>query len=92
VPVAAVNQAQLNTLKAQISSTKKELDLAEAALKSKGDQINNVDSNIADQDLLKAESEYRAAVNKSQLHSYTSMITGKAVAQVTEAEVKNLEK
>jgi hypothetical protein len=31
-------------------------------------------------------------VNKSQLHSYTSMITGKAVAEVSEAEVKNLEK
>jgi hypothetical protein len=50
------------------------------------------DSNQIDEEVLKAEAEYRAAVNKSQLHSYTAMVRGKAVAEVTDSEVKSFEK
>jgi hypothetical protein len=90
---ATVNQAQLNTLKAQITSTKKELEIAEAAIKQQAaEDLKKNDPRQIEEELVRAEAEYRAAVNKSQLHSYTSMVTGKAVAEVTEAEVKNLEK
>jgi hypothetical protein len=89
---ANVNQSQLNTLKAQIASTKKELEIAEAAIKQARDEAKKNDPRAIEAELVNAEAEYRAAVNKSQLHSYTSMVTGKAVAEVTEAEVKNLEK
>jgi hypothetical protein len=92
VPIATVNQAQLNTLKAQLTSTKKELEVAESALKQAREDMKGLDRRPIEDELAKAEANYRAAVNKSQLHSYTSMITGKAVAEVTEAEVKNLEK
>jgi len=90
---AAVNQTQLNTIKTQIGSTKKELEVAEAAIKQQAaEDARNNDPRQIEEDLSRAEAEYRAAVNKSQLHSYTSMVTGKAVAEVTEAEVKSLEK
>jgi hypothetical protein len=90
---ANVNQAQLNTLKAQIASTKKELETAEAAVKQAREEAKKKnDPRAIEDELVKSEAEYRATINKSQLHSYTSMVTGKAVAEVTEAEVKNLEK
>ena len=91
-PVAIVNQAQLNILKAQLASTKKELEVAEAAVKQARNDAKTLDHGPIEDELAKAEANYRAAVNKSQLHSYTSMIAGKAVAEITEAEVKNLEK
>jgi hypothetical protein len=91
-PVVAVNQSQLNTLKVQIADTKKELEVAEAALKQAGDDMRKADPRPIEEEVNKAQAEYRAAVTNSQLHSYTAMITGKAVAEVTEAEVKTLEK
>jgi hypothetical protein len=92
VPVATVNQAQLNTLKAQLASTKKELEVAESAIKQAREDMKGLDRRPIEDELAKAEEDYRAAVRKSQLHSYTGMIKGKAAAEVTEAEVKNLEK
>jgi hypothetical protein len=89
---ANVNQAQLNTLKVQIASTKKELEIAETAVRQARDEAKKNDPRAIDNEIAKAEAEYRTAVNKSQLHSYTSMVTGKAVSEVTESEVKNLEK
>jgi len=91
-PIATVNQSQLNTLKAQIAGDKKELELAAAALKEAEDDMRRADPRPIEEEVRKAQAEYRAAVTKSQLHSYTAMITGKAVADVTEAEVKTLEK
>jgi hypothetical protein len=91
-PTANVNQAQLNTLKAQIVSTKKELDAAEAAVKQAMEDAKKNDPRVVEEELIKAEGDYRAAVGRSQLHSYAGMVTGKAVADVSESEVKNLEK
>jgi hypothetical protein len=91
-PTVAVNQTQLNTLKAQITTTGKERELAELALRQARGDAKKLDPRLIDDEVMRAEAEYRASVNKSQLHSYTSMITGKAVAEVTEAEVKSLEK
>jgi len=92
VQTAVVNQSQLNTLKAQIASTQKELELAQAAVKQADDDAKRIDPRQVDDELGKAEAEYRSAVDKSQLHSYAGMITGKASADVTEADVKRLEK
>jgi hypothetical protein len=79
-------------LKTQLANTKKELEAAEVAIKQAREDARTLDRRPIEDELARAEANYRAAVNKSQLHSYTSMVTGKAVAEVTEAEVKNLEK
>jgi hypothetical protein len=75
-----------------MASTKKELEAAEAAVRQARGEARKIDPRAIEQSLAKADAEYRTAVNKSQLHSYTSMVTGKAVAKVTEADVKSLEK
>jgi hypothetical protein len=91
-PLAIVNQQQLNTLKDQIASTRKELDAAKAGVQQAEEYAKTLDRRKIDDEIAKADATYRTAVNKSQLHSYTAMVTGKAVADVTDAEVKNLEK
>jgi len=79
-------------LKAQIASTKKELDVADVSVKHSEEEIKNNDPQLVEADLRKAQAEYRVAVNGSQLHSYTAMIRGKAVSEVSDSEVKNVEK
>jgi hypothetical protein len=91
-PIATVNQPQLNALKTQIAGAKKELEFAEAAVKQAEDDMRKTDPHLIEEEVNRVQAEYRATVTKSQLHSYTAMITGKAVADVTEAEVKTLEK
>ena len=90
--VPLVNQTQLKAVNAQIASTKKELDVAESAVKQAREDAKKNDPRLVEEELNSAEAAHRVAVNNSQLHSYTSMFTGKAVADVTDAEVKNLEK
>jgi hypothetical protein len=87
-----VSQIQLNAIKAQIASTRKELDIAEAAIQQIYGQQGASDPSQMDAEIRKAESEYRAAVNNSQLHNYTAMFTGKAVADVSDSDVRNFEK
>jgi hypothetical protein len=87
-----VNPTQLNVLKGQIASTKKELEAAQADVQKAEQYAKTIDLKDINTEVAQAEATYRAAVNKSQLHSYTAMVTGKAVADVTDAEVKNLEK
>jgi hypothetical protein len=91
-PIAAVNQAQFGLLKAQIASTQKELELAQSTVKQSEEDVRLVDSKAVDDELAKADAEYRSAVDTSQLYSYAGMLTGKAGADVTEADVKRLEK
>jgi Skp family chaperone for outer membrane proteins len=91
-PTATVNQTQLNAIKAQIANTQKDLDVAKPAVKQAEDELRNFDVRQLDAELATADAEYRAAVNQSQLHSYAAMVTGKAVADVSEADVKSLEK
>ena len=87
-----VSQIQLNALKGQIASTRKELEVAEAAVQQAYGQQKTFDPSQMDEELRKTEAEYRAAVNNSQLHTYTAMFTGKAVAEVTDSDVRNFEK
>jgi hypothetical protein len=91
-PYSTPNVAQLTAVKAQIASTKKEFDLREVELRQSYDAAKALDGRPIEDAVARAEAEYRAAVNNSQLHSYTAMVTSKAVSEVTEAEVKNLEK
>ena len=86
------NKTQTDLVRGQISSTKKELEIAETALKQSQDDAKRFDVSDIDGELAKATAEYRTVVNKSQLHSYTAMVTGKAVSDVTESDVKTLEK
>lgn len=87
-----VNRVQLNALLTQIAGAKHELSEAEAAIRQANENARKYDLRQIDDEIRKADAEYRAVVNKSQLHSYTAMVLGKAVSEVTESEVKNLEK
>ena len=89
---AAINQAQMNVLKVQMANTQKEFDSAQAAVRQAEDELRRQDARQLDPELAAAEADYRTAVNRSQLHSYAAMVTGKAVTDVTEADVKSLEK
>jgi hypothetical protein len=91
-PNVAVNAAQLKSVNAQIDSTKKAVDSAEADVRQSNEAFKALDGRPIEEGLARAEAEYRAAVNKSQLHSFTGMVRGKASSEVTEAEVKDLEK
>jgi hypothetical protein len=86
------NKAQTDALNAQIANTRKELEVAETSLRQAQDELRRFDPSTLEAELAKATAEYRTIVNKSQLHSYTAMVTGKAVSDVTESDVKNLEK
>ena len=90
-PTSITNQAQHRTLTTQLENTKKELDQAENALRDAGAERAKYDPQKISQQIASAEDDYRKAVARSQLHSYTSMIMRKAPADVSEAEVKALE-
>jgi hypothetical protein len=91
-PTATINQTQLNVLKGQIAGTQKELDSAQAAVKQAEEELRRLDPRQIDAELAAADAEYRAAVSRSQLHSYAAMLTGKAITDVSEGDVKSLEK
>jgi hypothetical protein len=89
--VAAVNRAQLKTLQDQLVNTKKELEEAESALGVAEASLAKLDLRPIDEKIAKAQNDYRIAIGRSQLHSYTSMIMRKAPGEVTESEIKSLE-
>ncbi len=92
VPTVVVNSQQINLIKDQIASTTKQIEETGADVRRAEEYAKTLDRRGVEDEVAKADAAYRAAVNKSQLHSYTAMVTGKAVADVTDAEVKNLEK
>jgi hypothetical protein len=91
-PRTTVNQKQLDALNAEIASTKKELEIAKSGVKQADDDVKKLDPKLIEEELVKAEAHYRQVVNKSQLHSFAAMLMGKAVSEVTESEVKAIEK
>ena len=91
-PASVANKAQQQMLQSQLNDAKKSRDSAEAALTQAQAKRATYDSRELDGNIVRANFEYNAAVSRSQLHSYTSMIMFKAPKDVTEAEVKNLEK
>jgi hypothetical protein len=72
--------------------SREELDAAQTAVRQAEDELRKLDVGQLDAEIAAADAEYRVAVNRSQLHSYAAMMTGKAVTDVSEADVKSLEK
>jgi hypothetical protein len=86
------NKAQLQTLQNQLIGAKKDRDDKEAAVAQAEAKRAKYDPRGIDEKIVRAEADYRSKVASSQLHSYTAMIMFKAPKDVTEAEVKSLEK
>jgi hypothetical protein len=86
------NKAQLQTLQSQLADARKYRDGAEAAVTQAQAKRATYNPRDLDGQIVRANFEFNAAISRSQLHSYTSMIMFKAPKDVTEAEVKNLEK
>lgn len=88
---ANLNAAQSKTLQAQLASEQKDRDALDAAVRAAEAARAKYDLRSIDEQIAKAESDYRMAITHSQLHSYTSFVVRKAPTEVTDAEVKGLE-
>jgi hypothetical protein len=100
-PDGTTNQTTVFGVNPAIALLKKELDglkpkvaAAEAALRQA--EAQRATYNGRQQDLEQkfsvTETEYREAINRSQLHSYASMLFGKDPSKLTDGEVKTLER
>jgi len=81
-------------LKKELEALKPKIAAAEAALKQAEAQraTYNPRQQELDQKLTVTETEYREAINRSQLHSYAAMLFGKDPSALTDGEVKTLER
>jgi hypothetical protein len=93
-PTNIENKAILKTLQGQLSSVTKEFDDADVAVRQSEAKRTEYDSHVrgVDEKIAKAEAEYRAAVNRSQLHSYAAMLFGKNPRDLSDGEIKTLER
>jgi hypothetical protein len=92
-PVFRENPA-LPQLKKELAALKLQVDAAEAALKQAEAQraTYNTRQQGLDEKLSAAETQYREAINRSQLHSYAAMLFGKDPSELTDGEIKTLER
>ncbi len=81
----------LKPFRAEIDATKVKLNEAEAAVKQGQLGLAQFDSRSLDDELSNAQKEYRDAVFRSPLHSYTAMLFNKDPKDVSDGEVKTLE-
>jgi hypothetical protein len=81
----------LKPLRLEIEGTKAKLNESEGLLKQAQNELTKFDSHTLDDELNKAEKEYRDAIFQSPLHSYTAMLFNKDPNDVSEGEVKTLE-
>jgi len=88
------NAAILKTLQNQLAAATKEFADADAAVKQADSsriqhepRLRDIEGKIA-----KVESDYRASINRSQLHSYAAMLFGKTPSELSDGEVKTLER
>jgi hypothetical protein len=81
-------------LKKELEALRPKIAAAEAALKQAEAQraTYNPKQQELDQKITVTETEYREAINHSQLHSYASMLFGKDPSALTDGEVKTLER
>jgi hypothetical protein len=84
-------QSKMKTLQAELKNAQNDRDSKDALLKTAETKRAKYDLRSTDEKIAKAESDYRIAVTRSQLHSYTSFIVRKPPTEVTDAEVKGLE-
>jgi len=92
-PVFGINPA-IALLKKELDGLKPKIAGAETALKQAEAQraAYNARQQELDQNISVTETVYREAINRSQLHSYAAMLFGKDPSQLTDGEVKTLER
>jgi len=81
----------LKSLRAEIDAAKLKLTQADAAVRQARVDLGKFDSRSVDEAITRAEAEYREAIYRSPLHSYTGMLFSKNSRDVTEGQVKTLE-
>lgn len=81
----------LKTLQAEIADGKSKLNESEAAVRQAQLEFTKYDERPLNEQVSKAEAQYREAVYQSPLHSYTAMLFNKDPRDVSEGEVKTLE-
>ena len=85
----------LKTMEPEVADARKKLQAAEivlAQVEKKFSQDLNSYHNNHEQEVRKFEKEYREAIYQSPLHSYTGMLFGKDAREVSEGEVKTLQR
>lgn len=91
VQTCRVNPA-LKTIQNEIAEAKAKLNEVEAAGRQAQAELAKYDPRPYDETVGKADKEYRDAIYQSPLHSYTGMLFGKDAGEVSEGEVKTLER
>jgi hypothetical protein len=93
-PTNVANAPILKTLQTQLTAAQKEFDDADAAVGQAGRDRSGYELSARESEgrLAKAESDYRSAINRSQLHSYAAMLFGKNPSELSEGEIKKLER
>jgi hypothetical protein len=86
-----LNAAQAKTLQDQLKNAVNDRDALATRVKAAEAVRAKYDLRPVDERVTKAESDYRMAVTRSQLHSYTSFVVRKSPTEVTDSEVKGLE-
>ena len=84
----------LPQLKKELAELKLQVEAAEGALKHAETQraTYNANAHQLDEKINMAETQYREAINHSQLHSYASMLFGKDPSMLSDGEIKTLER
>ena len=86
-PAIAVLKKQLEDFKPKIAADEAALKQAEAQR-----ETYNARQAESDQKITVAETEHHEAINRSHLHSHAAMLFGKDLNQLTDGEVKTLER
>jgi hypothetical protein len=81
----------LKPLRSEIDAHKSKQNEKEAAVKQAQADLAKYDLRPIDEEISKADVEYRDAIYHSPLHSYTGMLFSKDPRKVSEGEVKTLE-
>jgi hypothetical protein len=86
-PAVALLKKELDGLKPKVAAAEAALKQAEAQRATYNGRQQDLDQKIG-----VTETEYREAINRSQLHSYAAMLFGKDPDKLTDGEVKTLER
>ena len=81
----------LKPLRIEIDAAKAKLSEADTLSKQAQSELAKLSPQSIDDELSKAEKEYRDTIFQSPLHSYTAMLFNKDPKEVSEGEVKTLE-
>lgn len=82
----------LPQLKKELAALKVQVEAADAAVKQAEAHRASYDQRQLNEKISAAEMQYREAINRSQLHSYASMLFGKDPHALSDGEIKTLER